>query len=135
MSEKEIKEWSRKHTKLLWISLSKKLSWIILKTSQLRRDPTNIEEVTAYWEYQEESHTLTQHFRDKEIKQVHPSMVLWLGGMTIIKLIGIWVVQIINFVIFFFREKSTFSLYIWSSSQYSFFIFETNQFSIIYLRN
>lgn len=131
MAEKEIKEWSRKHTKLLWISLSKKLSWIILKTSQLRRDPTNIEEVTAYWEYQEESHTLAQHFRDKEIKQVHPSMVLWLGGMTIIKLIGIWVVQIINFVIFFFfREKSTFSLYIWSSSQYSFLFLKPTNFPL-----
>lgn len=135
MAEKEIKEGSRKHTKLLWISLSKKLSWIILKTSQLRRDPTNIEEVTAYWEYQEESHTLTQHFRDKEIKQFHPSMVLWLGGMTIIKLIGIWVVQIINFVIFFFQRKEYFLLIYLKQFTILFFIFETNQFSIIYLRN
>ena len=57
---------------------------------------------------------MTQDFRDKEIKQVHPSMVLWLGGMTVIKHTGILAVQIINFVIFFFfcSEKKVLSPYL-----------------------
>ena len=75
---------------------------------------------------------MTQDFRDKEIKQVHPSMVLWLGGMTVIKHTGIWAVQIINFVIFFFlfREKSTFSLSIWDGSQFFSLYFKPTNFPL-----
>ena len=76
---------------------------------------------------------MTQDFRDREIKQVHPSMVLWLGGMTVIKHTGIWAVQIINCVIFFFflfREKSTFSLYIWDGSQFFSLFFKPTNFPL-----